>query len=85
MSKISNKILNRVEINIKDNDSSEVYSLFQDWIKLTQIQEEINIKPNIVEFDFIPGYKFHGLKIQNTESDINLLSFNFVCDKFEKI
>lgn len=82
MSRISSKILNRVEVTIKENTDSQVYSVFQDWINLINIQQEIQIKPNVVEFDSIPGYRFHGLKMVNNDND-NPLTFNFECDYWE--
>jgi len=82
---LNNSFLNRVEISIKDCDSLEVYSVYQDWLTLTKMKEEINIKPNVIEFDFIPGYKFHGLKLKREEINEHPLTFNFECDNWEKI
>jgi len=85
MTKISKRILNRVEINITDDNSLPVYKFYQDWLKLIQMKEEIDIKPNVIEFDFLPGYKFHGLRMQESEEINNSpLTFNFVCDAWEK-
>jgi hypothetical protein len=77
------KILPRVEVNIKENTDSQVYRAFQDWLSISNIKE-IDIKPNIIEFDCIPGYKFHGLKLVSLE-DLNEHSytFNFECDYWE--
>ena len=78
-------ILNRVEINIKDCDSLEVYNVFQDWLTMTKMKEQINIKPNVVEFDFIPGYKFHKLRLKKEEINEHPLTIKFECDFWEKI
>lgn len=77
-------ILNRVEINIIDNNHSQIHKFYHDWLALTQMKEEINIKPNVVEFDCLPGYKFYGLKQIKEEINENPLTFNFQCDKWEK-
>jgi predicted enzyme related to lactoylglutathione lyase len=86
MTELSRNILNRVEINIKENDSNEIYKFYQDWLKLTQMKHEINIKPNVIEFDFLPGYKFYGLKLKDNDGEVNNnpLTINFVCDFWEK-
>lgn len=85
MTEISKHILNRVEIVITETDNNATYKFFEDWLKLTQMKEEINIKPNVVEFDFIPGYKFYGLKLKPDDGKVNSnpLTFNFVCDFWE--
>lgn len=85
MTEISKNILNRVEINITESDSNSVYKFYQYWLKMIQMKEEIGVKPNVIEFDFLPGYKFHGLKMQEAEDTNNSpLTFNFVCDSWEK-
>ena len=80
----SRKILNRVNINITNNDDNVVYKTMQDWCRIVEMQDEIVLKPNTVEFDFIPGYKFHGLKIAKPKDIIiDPLTFTFECDMWE--
>lgn len=82
----SNKVLNRLKIDIIDNNDNQVFRVFQDWCKLVEMQKEINIKPNRVEFDFLPGYVFHGLKQISTEQEINTdLTVKFECDFIGKL
>lgn len=82
MTDLSKRVLNRLEINIKDNESSQIYKFYQDWLKMVQMKEEIDIKPNVIEFDFLPGYRFKGLRFSE-HSDSNPLNVNFTCDSVE--
>ena len=79
---MSKKILNRIKIVIKENDDHTLHTFFQDWTKLVDMKEKINIMPKVVEFDFLPGYMFHGLKLKSDDTEIidNNLTVNFECD-----
>lgn len=82
----SKKVLNRLKIDIIDNNDNQVFRVFEDWCKLVEMQKEINIKPNRVEFDFLPGYVFHGLKQISTDQEINTdLTVTFECDFIGKL
>lgn len=79
----SSKVLNRLKIDIIDNNDNQIFRVFEDWCKLVEMQKEIDIKPNRVEFEWLPGYTFYGLKQVSSEQEVMTdLSVTFKCDFF---